>query len=65
MARTFIGKPAAKVPSLVREAVKKASDADLTDLTDSGGKDKNAFANKGLTSDQVRMVVAYIHGTQK
>jgi cytochrome c6 len=62
------GKPAAKIPSLVSDDVKKASDADLTDMIANGGKDKkamHAFANKGVTPDQIKMVVAYIRDTQK
>ena len=62
------GKPAAKAPSLVSDEAKKASDADLTDAIANGGKEKkpmHAFANKGLTPDQVKMVVAYIRGAQK
>ena len=57
------GKPAAKIPSLVSDDAKKASDADLTDMIANGGKDKkasHAFASKGLTPDQVKMVVSYI-----
>lgn len=62
------GKPAAKVPSLVSDEAKKLSDADLTDTIANGGKSKkasHAFANKGLTPDQVKMVMAYIRETQK
>jgi len=62
------GKPAAKIPSLVSDDAKKASDADLTDMIANGGKDKkamHAFANKGVTEDQVKMVVAYIRSMQK
>ena len=62
------GKPAAKIPSLVADDAKKASDADLTDMIANGGKDKkasHAFASKGLTADQTKMVVAYIRGEQK
>lgn len=62
------GKPAAKIPSLVSDDAKKASDADLTDMIANGGKDKkasHAFTNKGLTADQTKMVVAYIRGEQK
>ena len=62
------GKPAAKIPSLVSDASKKATDADLTDMIANGGKDKksmHAFANKGVTADQVKMVVAYIREAQK
>ena len=62
------GKPAAKAPSLVSDDAKKASDADLTDMISNGGKDKkamHAFANKGVTPDQVKMVVSYIRDQQK
>ena len=61
------GKPAAKIPSLVSDDAKKASDADLTDTIANGGKEKkamHAFANKGVTPDQVKMVVSYIRGVQ-
>jgi mono/diheme cytochrome c family protein len=62
------GKPAAKIPSLVGDDAKKASDADLTDMIANGGKDKkamHAFANKGVTPDQVKMVLSYIREAQK
>jgi mono/diheme cytochrome c family protein len=62
------GKPAAKIPSLVSDDAKKVSDADLTDAIANGGKEKkamHAFANKGVTPDQVRMVVSYIREAQK
>jgi len=62
------GKPAAKIPSLVSDGSKKLSDAELTDAITDGGKDKkasHAFANKGVTPDQVRMVVTYIREAQK
>ena len=62
------GKPAAKIPSLVSDDAKKASDADLTDMISNGGKDKkamHAFQAKGLTADQVKMLVTYIRGLQK
>ena len=62
------GKPAAKIPSLVSDDAKKASDADLTDAIANGGKDKkamHAFANKGVTPDQVKMAIAYIRVAQK
>jgi mono/diheme cytochrome c family protein len=62
------GKPAAKIPSLVSDGAKKASDADLTDMVTNGGKDKkasHAFAAKGLTADQIKMVIAYVRDTQK
>ena len=62
------GKPAAKIPSLVSDDAKKASDADLTDMIANGGKDKKAshgFAAKGVTPDQVKMVMSYIREAQK
>jgi mono/diheme cytochrome c family protein len=62
------GKPAAKIPSLVSDDAKKASDADLTDMVANGGKDKkpmHAFATKGVTPDPVTMVVSYIREAQK
>jgi len=62
------GKPAAKIPSLVADDAKKASDADLTDMIANGGKDKkpiHAFANKGVSPDQVKMVLSYIREQQK
>lgn len=62
------GKPAAKIPSLVSDDARKSSDADLTDAIANGGKDKkasHAFANKGVTPDQVKMVVSYIRESQK
>lgn len=62
------GKPAAKIPSLVGDDCKKASDADLTDMIANGGKDKkamHAFGAKGVTPDQVKMVVSYIREAQK
>jgi mono/diheme cytochrome c family protein len=62
------GKPAAKIPSLISDESKKTSDADLTDMIANGGKDKkasHAFATKGVTPDQVKMVVAYIREAQK
>jgi mono/diheme cytochrome c family protein len=62
------GKPAAKIPSLVSDQAKAASDADLTDMIANGGKQKkamHAFSNKGLSADQIKMVVAYIRQAQK
>jgi len=62
------GKPAAKIPSLVSDDAKKASDADLTDMIANGGKEKkamHAFSNKGVTPDQIKMVVSYIREAQK
>jgi mono/diheme cytochrome c family protein len=62
------GKPAAKIPNLVSDDAKKLSDADLTDVITNGGKDKkasHAFANKGVTPDQIKMIVSYIRDAQK
>jgi mono/diheme cytochrome c family protein len=62
------GKPAAKMPSLVSDDAKKLSDADLTDMIANGGKDKkasHAFAGKGMTPDQIKMVVSYLRDAQK
>ena len=62
------GKPAAKIPSLVSDDTKKLSDAELTDEIANGGKDKkasHAFANKGMTQDQIKMVISYIREAQK
>ncbi|HXZ42627.1 MAG TPA: cytochrome c [Terriglobales bacterium] len=62
------GKPAAKVPSLVSDDVKKLSDADLTDFVANGGPSKkatHAFATKGLTPEQIKAVVEAVRGLQK
>jgi len=62
------GKPAAKIPSLVSDDAKKLSDADLSGVIANGGKDKkasHAFANKGVTPDQIKMIVSYIRDAQK
>lgn len=57
------GKPAAKIPSLVSDEAKKASDDDLaTAIT---GKPKHAGIAKSLTPDQVKMIVQYIRTLQK
>jgi mono/diheme cytochrome c family protein len=64
----FAGKPAAKIPSLIGDDAKKASDADLTDMIANGGKDKkpmHTFSAKGITPDQVKMLVTYIRDAQK
>jgi mono/diheme cytochrome c family protein len=62
------GKPAAKIPSLIADDTKKASDAMLTDDIANGGADKktsHAFQTKGLTPDQINMIVTYIRDFQK
>jgi len=62
------GKPAAKIPSLVSDDVKKLSDADLTDFVANGGPNKkatHAFASKGLAPDQIKAVIEAVRGLQK
>jgi cytochrome c6 len=62
------GKPAAKIPSLTSDDAKKLSDADLTDAIANGGKNKkasHAFQAKGMTEDQIKMVISYIRDIQK
>ena len=62
------GKPAAKIPSLVSDDVKKLSDADVTDFVANGGPSKkatHAFATKGLTPEQIKAVVAAVRDLQK
>ncbi|MGD0989640.1 MAG: cytochrome c [Candidatus Sulfotelmatobacter sp.] len=57
------GKPAAKIPSLVSDEAKKASDEDLTKkVADTA---KHPAGVKGLPTDDVRAVVAYIRTLQK
>jgi mono/diheme cytochrome c family protein len=57
------GKPAAKIPSLIGDEAKKASDADLEKaVTD---KPKHAGVAKSLTPDQVKLVVSYVRELQK
>ena len=57
------GKPAAKIPSLVSDEAKKASDADLAKkVTDTA---KHPAGVKGLSADDVKGVVAYIRSLQK
>ena len=57
------GKPAAKIPSLIGDEAKKASDADLEKAVTE--KPKHAGVAKSLTPDQVKAVVAYIRTFQK
>ncbi len=57
------GKPAAKIPSLVADDAKKASDADLTKkITETA---KHPASVKSLTPDQAAAVVTYIRSLQK
>jgi len=57
------GKPGAKIPSLTGDDAKKLSDADLSKAITE--KPKHAGVAKSLTSDQIKMVVAYIRDVQK
>ncbi len=57
------GKPAAKIPSLIGDEAKKASDADLEKAVTE--KPKHAGVAKSLTPDQVKVVVSYIRTLQK
>ncbi len=57
------GKPAAKIPSLIGDEAKKASDADLDKAITE--KPKHAGVAKSLTPDQVKMLVSYIRSIQK
>jgi mono/diheme cytochrome c family protein len=52
------GKPAANIPSLVSDGMKKLSDDDLANSV--AGKAKHPPAVKSLPPDQVKMVVRYI-----
>jgi len=62
------GQPAANIPSLLSDEAKNASDAGLTDAIANGGPNKkpaHAFQLKGMTPDQVKMVVSFIREMQK
>ena len=62
------GKPAARIPSLISDDAKKATDAALTDGIANGGASKkasHAFQAKGLSPDQVHMILTYIRELQK
>jgi len=57
------GKPAAKIPSLISDEVKKMPDAEVADAIANGGKSKkasHAYAAKGMTPEQVNSLVAHI-----
>ena len=57
------GKPAAKIPSLVSDDVKKLSDDDLAKkVTDNP---KHPGGVKSLASDQTKAVIGYIRTLQK
>jgi mono/diheme cytochrome c family protein len=57
------GKPAAKIPSLVSDEVKKSSDDDLVKAVTE--KPKHPGSVKSLPPNQVQMVVSYIRSLQK
>ena len=57
------GKPAAKIPSLTSDDVKKMSDDDLAKAITE--KPKHGGVAKSLTPDQVKMVVSYLRSLQK
>jgi mono/diheme cytochrome c family protein len=62
------GKAAIKAPSLVSPEAKKLTDAELTDAIANGGKNKKAthqYAQKGLTAEQIKALVAEIRSMQK
>ena len=62
------GKPAARIPSLVSGEARTRSDENLTDTITNGGaerKSAHAFQAKGLSPDQVKMMVSYIRQLQK
>jgi mono/diheme cytochrome c family protein len=57
------GRPAAKIPSLISDEVKKMSDEDISKAVTE--KPKHAGVARSLTSDQVKAVVSYIRSLQK
>ncbi|MFZ0772299.1 MAG: cytochrome c [Candidatus Sulfotelmatobacter sp.] len=57
------GKPAAKIPSLVSDEAKKASDDELA--KDVAEKAKHPATIKSLAPDQVKLIVTYIRSLQK
>jgi cytochrome c6 len=57
------GKPAAKIPSLVSDDVKKLSDDNLAKAVAETAKHPGTV--KSLAPDQVKMVVTYIRSLQK
>jgi mono/diheme cytochrome c family protein len=57
------GKPAAKIPSLLSDDAKKATDDELAKAITE--KPKHAAVSKSLAPDQAKMLVAYIRNSQK
>ena len=58
-----MGKPAAKIPSLVSDDAKKMSDSDIEKAITE--KPKHAGVAKALTPDQVKMIATYVKSLQK
>src|SRR5690349_529068 len=58
-----MGKPAAKIPSLVGDDLKKMSEGDMEKAVTE--KPKHAGIAKNLTPDQVKMVIGYVRSLQK
>jgi mono/diheme cytochrome c family protein len=57
------GKPAAKIPSLLSDEVKKLSDDDLAKAVTE--KPKHPAMVKSLTPDQVKAAVSYVRSLEK
>src|SRR5215472_14853546 len=57
------GKPAAKIPSLVSDDVKKMSDADLQKFVTTNPK--HAGVAKALSADDVKAVISQVRTLQK
>jgi len=57
------GKPAAKIPSLVSDEAKKASDDELSKAVTE--KPKHPSMVKSLAPDQVKMVVSFVRSLEK
>jgi cytochrome c5 len=57
------GKPAAKIPSLVSDDVKKKSDDDFAKTIADTAKHPGPV--KGLAPDQVKMIITYVRSLQK
>jgi mono/diheme cytochrome c family protein len=57
------GRPAAKIPSLISDEVKKMSDEDISKAVTE--KPKHAGVARSLNPDQVKAVASYIRSLQK
>jgi len=61
------GRPAIQGTNLLTDAVKNASDADLTEGIARGGKKKlasHAYATKGVKPEEIRALVEYVRTLQ-